>query len=69
MHVVEEGLHKDLYVRDAGAIVQAVNGFASELPRSAEVFDEPAPIVDRWIDGVFRYLRRSLRRAFVHHPV
>jgi fermentation-respiration switch protein FrsA (DUF1100 family) len=69
LHVVDEGLHKDLYVRDADAIVRAVNRFASDLPRSAEVFDDPAPIVDRWIDGVFRYMRRSLRRAFVHHPV
>jgi hypothetical protein len=69
MYVVEDGLHKDLYVRDADAIVRAVNRFASDLPHSAEVFDDPAPIVDRWIDGMFRYMRRSLRRAFVHHPV
>ncbi len=66
--VVEGGMHKDLYVRDSSAIVQAVNRFANSLPHSGEVFDDPAPMVDRWVDGLFRYLRRSLRRAFVQHP-
>ena len=64
MRIVENGLHKDLYVRDADALVWAINRFASELPANPEVFDEPAPMVDRWIDGMFRYLRRSLRRTF-----
>ena len=41
-----------------------INRFATELPANPEVFDEPAPLVDRWIDGMFRYLRRSLRRTF-----
>jgi alpha-beta hydrolase superfamily lysophospholipase len=69
IEVIDGGLHKDLYVRDAEALIRIINGFASTLPRNTEVFDDPAPLFDRWIDGLFRYMRRSLRRAFVHHPV
>jgi uncharacterized protein len=66
--IVEGGLHKDLFTRDPDSVVWAINRFAATLPH-AEVFDDPSPLLDRWIDGLFRYLRRSVRRALVHHPV
>jgi len=66
IQLVTGGLHKDLYVRDSDALVWAVNRFAQEVPRTNEIFDDPAPPFDRWIDGFFRMLRRGLRRAFVH---
>jgi alpha-beta hydrolase superfamily lysophospholipase len=69
IHVMAGGLHKDLYVREPDALIRSINGFAGALPRNTEVFDDPSPLFDRWIDGLFRYMRRSLRRAFVHHPV
>ncbi len=69
LQIVTGGLHKDLFVRDAETLVRAINRFAAELPHSTAVFNDPAPLFDRWIDGLFRYLRRSVRRAFVHHPV
>jgi len=61
---VEGGLHKDLFVRDADSLVWAVNRFAQDLPRRNEVFDDPPPMIDRWIDGVFRQMRRAMRRRF-----
>lgn len=69
MQLLEGGLHKDLYIRDAGSLVEAVRRFAQQLPHGSEVIDDPTPFIDRWIDGAFRYLRRSVRRAFVHRTV
>jgi len=48
--------------------VWAVNRFAQDLPHHSEVFDEPPPMIDRWIDGVFRQLRRAVRRRFAQQP-
>lgn len=62
--LVGGGLHKDLYVRDADSLVWAVNRFAQDIPRNTETFSEPPPMIDRWVDGLFRQLRRGIRRHF-----
>jgi fermentation-respiration switch protein FrsA (DUF1100 family) len=69
IHVIDGGLHKDLYVREGDALVWVVNRFANSLPHSSEIFDDATPLIDRWIDGFFRYLRRSLRRRVEPHSV
>jgi alpha-beta hydrolase superfamily lysophospholipase len=62
LYLVEGGLHKDLFVRDADTLVWAVNRFATELPRNTRPNVEPVPFLDHMIDAVFRYVRHQLRR-------
>lgn len=69
IQVIEGGLHKDLFECDPENVVWAINRFATKLPHTAEFAETPAPLLDTVIDSVFRYLRRSFRRALVHHPV
>ncbi|MCU1231157.1 MAG: alpha/beta hydrolase [Acidobacteria bacterium] len=63
LFLVEGGLHKDLYVRDADTLVWAVNRFAAELPRGRRHVVEPVPFLDHLIDSAFRYVRHHFRRA------
>lgn len=63
LYLVEGGLHKDLFVRDADTLVWAVNRFASELPRNARHHVEPVPFLDHVIDAAFRHLRHHFRRG------
>ncbi|HYI10197.1 MAG TPA: alpha/beta hydrolase [Thermoanaerobaculia bacterium] len=63
MHVVEGGLHKDLYVRDADALIWAISQFIADLPhvqRRQSV--EEAPLGEQWRDAAWRVVRRALRR-------
>jgi hypothetical protein len=64
IHCIEDGLHKDLYVRDPDSLVWAVSQFIADLPhthRSISV-DEP-PVLERWTHAALRALRRTLRRS------
>lgn len=64
LHIVEGGLHKDLYLRDAPALVRVMNQFASEIPQySMAAPAERPPHEDRWIDSILRFVRRHLRRG------
>lgn len=67
IHTVEGGLHKDLYVRDAGTLVRTITEFIHDLPRGAMTHEVDAPDgpVDEIIDAAFRYVRRFLRRPLV----
>lgn len=68
IQIVEEGLHKDLFVVDADSLVQAVNRFASELtPGLASTFtpEEPGE-AEAWSDAAWRGVRRLMRRR-QHH--
>jgi fermentation-respiration switch protein FrsA (DUF1100 family) len=69
LKIVTGGLHKDLWLREPDTLVWVVNRFAQGVPRSSEVFDDPTPPLDRWVDGFFRMLRRSVRRRFVQRTV
>jgi uncharacterized protein len=63
IHAVDGGLHKDLFVRDSQAIVDAVTRFIAELPPSRpEIIDREQSSVEVLIDSAFRYIRRYLRR-------
>jgi alpha-beta hydrolase superfamily lysophospholipase len=62
MHIVEGGLHKDLYLRDCQSLVWAVNRFASDLPTNTRTIPlEKQPRLNEWMDGALRLVRRGLR--------
>jgi len=66
LRIVEGGLHRDLYIRDADALVWAVNRFATELgPRTSHKAPRP-PFFDQLVAAAFRYVRRQLRARSVH---
>jgi fermentation-respiration switch protein FrsA (DUF1100 family) len=63
IHIVDGGMHGDLYVRDADGIVWAISQFLADLPLHARPFPiEPPSKLDETIDATLRLLRRSLRK-------
>jgi len=63
MHVVEGGLHKDLWLRTPQRLVELIRDFASQLPRHPRIVENRVPLYDRIVDSAFRYVRRHLREA------
>jgi pimeloyl-ACP methyl ester carboxylesterase len=59
---VEEGMHKDLFLRDPDAVIWAVSQFISELhPGRTYSVDEP-PAFEEWINTMLRTVRKWMRR-------
>jgi uncharacterized protein len=69
LHIVDGGLHKDLYVRDCDALVWALHQFAKDLPRNTRYPLEKAKPHEELIDAAMRTLRRALRRHLLHQPL
>src|SRR5439155_6976415 len=64
LHVIDGGMHKDLWLRDAQKLVQVINQFAAGLTRRSRQFKEPIPPFERVVDSAFRYVLRQLRMSF-----
>lgn len=60
IHIVENGLHKDLFVRDPDGLIWATSQFVATLTASprAAVAEEPP----HWTDLTLRALRRAIRK-------
>ena len=67
VHIVDGGLHKDLYERDPHSLVATITRFVTELPAIDATIPiaRPSPI-DQAIDFAFRAVRRQLRRTVRH---
>ncbi|HEV7240203.1 MAG TPA: alpha/beta fold hydrolase [Thermoanaerobaculia bacterium] len=63
IHLVEGGLHKDLYVRDPDSMVWAISQFIADLPiHTHRTFSvEETPVIEKWADSALRRLRHALR--------
>ena len=62
IHIVEGGLHGDLYERDPAALVRAFSEFLAEVPLHARPFRiEPPSKVDEAIDAALRVMRHAIR--------
>ena len=67
LHIVDGGLHKDIYEREPHALVAAITKFILELPHQEVMLDVPKPSpIDQAIDFAFRAVRRQLRRRVRH---
>lgn len=67
IEIVKSGLHKDLYLRDAPALVRAAREFASSLPGHAahhRLRHSPSRV-----HALLRLIRRSMRRRFTPQTV
>jgi alpha-beta hydrolase superfamily lysophospholipase len=67
LHLVDAGLHKDLFDRDSEALMKTITDFVKELPivpveERMTRAPEPSCAVDELIDSALRYVRRFLRR-------
>ena len=63
LHIVDGGLHKDLYTKDCDALVWAINRFASDLPRHTEHIPlDRAARTEELADAAMRFIRRHMRR-------
>ncbi len=64
IYIVNGGMHKDCFIRDAEQLMWQINRFAASLPARNTPFteEEPPTAVDQWIDAAFRYVRRQLRK-------
>lgn len=64
IHIVEGGMHGDLYQRDADALVWEISQFLADLPAHARPFaiEEPSKF-DAAIDAALRVLRHALRSS------
>jgi fermentation-respiration switch protein FrsA (DUF1100 family) len=61
IHTVPGGLHKDLYIRDADALVWAISQFLAEVPQTHRAFSvDKAP-------SALQSLRRYFKRRNTHH--
>jgi uncharacterized protein len=64
IHMIEEGLHKDLFVRDPDSLIWAISQFIAELPRNHRLYSvEQTPVIEQWTDSALRTLRRALRKV------
>jgi fermentation-respiration switch protein FrsA (DUF1100 family) len=64
IRTIEGGLHKDIFLRDAGALIEAVSGFVAEVrPNAYSVPIPPEPAIERWTDSALRALRRAMRKV------
>ena len=63
IHVIEGGLHKDLFLRDPDTLIWILSQFITELPHTARrvSVEEPAPI-EIWSDTALRAVRKLLRK-------
>jgi len=67
IHIVDGGLHKDLYERDAASVVAAIHRFIAGLPQAGCMVEAQKPsAIDQAIDAAFRAVRRQLRRRVRH---
>jgi uncharacterized protein len=67
IHIIDGGLHKDIYERDAASIVAAIHRFIVGLPHVECTVDIVKPsAIDHAIDAAFRAVRRQLRRRVRH---
>ena len=70
IHLIDGGLHKDLYLRDADSIVWAINQFATILPRGTRASLAQEPVAeDRLSDRLLRSIRRTIRRRTAHQSL
>ncbi|MBV9493880.1 MAG: alpha/beta hydrolase [Acidobacteria bacterium] len=72
IEIVREGLHKDLFIRDADGLTWAIHQFVSELPHTARrvSIEQPPPTgIDFFVDAFFRSVRRHLRRHPAQHAL
>lgn len=67
IHIVDGGLHKDLFERDPDTIVAAIHRFIAALPHVECTVEGVKPsTIDQVIDAAFRAVRRQLRRRLRH---
>ncbi len=70
LHLINGGLHKDLYLRDADSIVWVINQFATTLPRDTRAsVVQSAGEEERLSDRLRRSIRRSMRRRTTTQPL
>lgn len=63
IHIVEGGMHGDLYERDPDALVWAISQFLADLRIHTGPFPiEPSSKIDESVDAALRLLRRALRK-------
>lgn len=65
IHIVEGGLHKNLYQIEPDSLIWAVSQFIADLPHHTHrTFSvEEAPVIERWTDSALRALRRAVRKV------
>lgn len=64
MHTVDGGLHKDLYIRDANALIWAISQFIADLPPTHRTVSvEETPAIEQWTASALRALRRAIRKV------
>lgn len=63
IHIVEGGMHGDLYEREPDALVWALSQFLADLRIHTGPFPiEPSSKIDESVDAALRLLRRALRK-------
>ena len=64
IHIVEGGLHKDLYLISPDSLTWAISQFIADLPHTHRTFSvEETPVIEQWTDTALRALRRAFRKV------
>ncbi len=61
MHIVDGGLHKDLWDRDPEPLVQSIRRFAAGLRPAKRIIGDTRPPLAQLLDNAFRFARRCCR--------
>lgn len=67
VHIVDGGLHKDLWERDPESMVRLIHEFAQSLRPVAPI--SGAPSRTQLLDDAFRFARRRFRKTLTPKPV
>lgn len=62
LHLIDGGLHKNLFHRDPDALIWAISQFIADLPRGMTFSVDEPPLLETWTDAALRSVRRLLRR-------
>jgi alpha-beta hydrolase superfamily lysophospholipase len=62
LHIVDGGLHKNLYLLDPDTLTWQISQFIADLPHNhRKVSVEETPAIEQWTDTALRTLRRAFR--------
>lgn len=68
IHVVDGGVHKDLFIRDPESMVRAISQFIADLPPGTRTVSvEETPAIEQWTDSALRTVRKFVRKRVAQH--
>ena len=63
IHIVDGGLHKNLFILDPDTLIWVISQFIAELPQTTRTLSvEDTPPIEEWTNSALRTMRKFLRK-------